>query len=293
MKRLALLITFVSSVSCAQDIPNLLPDSVGAWTRSDSARTYVGDQLFGLIDGGADIFNEYGFKKAVAQRYSDPAHDYIDVEVYEMKDSSSAYGIFSLFTFNTGRRTCFPSEAFAGDGFFLFRKGNYYVSLTGPSSSKDSPLVKIAKEIDGRIRGSGKPLLPSMFDHRTPGDNYETKIAYLKGNLGLYDLTTISFGNDFKVEEGICLDADSTRSFVFPYANEDTCRKSYASVTESLKNGGQWSLVYADRDSSIFTRRPLNLKCVCFKNHMVISTSEHEADLENELRDIKKILTEN
>ncbi|RPI04869.1 MAG: hypothetical protein EHM64_08550, partial [Ignavibacteriae bacterium] len=94
--RTALLCSLLlSSMLTAQHSSPTLPDSIGGWTRSDPVTIYSGTDLFKLIDGGADIFLEYGFKKVVVQRYSDRNENSIDIEIYEMEDSSSAYGIFS------------------------------------------------------------------------------------------------------------------------------------------------------------------------------------------------------
>ena len=63
MRKLFMLFFIISPVLFSQDIFYLLPDSVGNWVKSDSAALYVGEGLYTLIDGGADIFNEYGWLK--------------------------------------------------------------------------------------------------------------------------------------------------------------------------------------------------------------------------------------
>ena len=293
MKRLPIYCFFVSTVLFAQDISFLLPDSVGNWKKSGSAEIFIGDKLYELIDGGADIFYEYGFIRVITQRYSDSNENYIDVEMYEMLDSSAAYGIFSLFTFNTGKRVEFLNEAFAGDEFVFFRKGNYYVSLTGspPSQKAEEGLVQISDAIDKQIHSSGKPPMVSLFDQRISNKTDGVRIAYIKGDLGLYNLSMIPFGKDFKVEEGICIEFSETKNFVFNYAGKDTCWKNYLLLVNNMKNRTDYSPVYLDKDSSLFAGQEDYFKCDILTNHILVSISENKTGAENAVKNIKNILS--
>ncbi len=290
MNKLALLLIAVAPVLYAQDVSRLLPDSIGDRTKIDSARTCAGAELYNLIDGGADIFNEYGFRRVVVQRYSDRSDNYIDVEIYEMEDSSSAYGIFSLIACNTGERIEFPGEARAGDGFLLFWKGNYYVSLTALAPSNASGLIQAASEMARRIPSSGRPHLVSMFDKIVSNEHYESKIAYIKGNLGVYNLSTISFGPDFEIDEGICFESASVKCFVFAYSNGDRCKRSYSSLIGNVKDSGDWDVVYSAQGSSLYVGRKGYLECVRLGNYVTVSTSGNRFDLERVSKETRTIL---
>ena len=79
-----------------QGVLLLLPDSsetVG-WHAPDSARVFVGNNLFLLIDGGAPVYLEYGFGQVVAQRYVNEKNERVSLEIYEMIDAGAAYGMF-------------------------------------------------------------------------------------------------------------------------------------------------------------------------------------------------------
>lgn len=294
MKRLAFLLLVVASISYAQGTTGLLPDSVGEYAKSDSARIYTGDGLYNLIDGGADIFREYGFDRVAVQRYSDTRDNYVDVELYEMKDSSSAYGIFSLITSSTGKRVAgFSFDAYSGDGFLLLWKGKYYASLTASGPSDDSVIVRAAVEMTRRIPESGRPPLVTIFDRmRFTGSN-DLKVAYIKGGLGLYNVSRISFGGNLNFRAGVCLFTNGIRSIVLAFNSDDDCSRNYSLLVSHMKNAGEWILVQSAQDSGLYEGNGKYLKLVRIGDLVLLSTGEDDAALEKVLRRIHTILKGN
>ena len=65
----------------------LLPPSgfLGSWNLEGKPRLFPGSELYGHIDGGAEIFFEFGFQEATVQRYRSPAGELV-VECYRMSD---------------------------------------------------------------------------------------------------------------------------------------------------------------------------------------------------------------
>ena len=55
------------------DLSGYLPASgeVAGWTLSDAPKNYRGDKLFVMINGGADIYHEYGFTQVLSAEYVD------------------------------------------------------------------------------------------------------------------------------------------------------------------------------------------------------------------------------
>ncbi len=291
MKPLAFLLLIGTSVSSAQNVSDLLPISIGSYTTSDSARIYAGDELYRMIDGGADIFREYGFGKVIVQRYSDKTEDQVDVELYEMEDSSSAYGIFSLITYNTGRRVDgFPCEAYAGDGFLLFWKGKYYCSLTSSDRSNDSGFARVAEAIAGRIAGSGKPELVNMFNRYAWAYRSESRIVYIKGNLGLYNLNAVPFEVDLRFAEGVSLSAAGVGNVVFSFATREACEKGCSLIVKRLNSSADWDTLYTGQDGGLFRKQKKYLGIFHVGCRLVVSTSEIKAGVESMSAEIRQIL---
>jgi hypothetical protein len=248
MKKVLLIFFLTAGFISAQNISLILPDSIEGWSAQDSSQLYVGEDLYRLIDGGADIFLEYGFIKVLTQRYVGSEDIPISVEIYEMKDSSAAFGIFSLFTFSTGKRIKFGTDAFAGDGFLLFQKGKYYVSLSGNESSEriQNGLIKTGELIEKNIEQAGKPFLVSVFEQL----NY-SRIAFIKGNLGLYNLSNVDFGKSIRVEEGVCI-KDSSINFILMYGSEEECTENYSALISRSKNKSDFSFINSEGSSYFF-----------------------------------------
>jgi len=71
-----------------------LPDGPGeGWAKSDEERRFVGSRLYDHIDGGAELFHEFGFTRLLVQEYQ-KGEDQITLEVYEMESPESALGIY-------------------------------------------------------------------------------------------------------------------------------------------------------------------------------------------------------
>ncbi|HVO72552.1 MAG TPA: DUF6599 family protein [Ignavibacteriaceae bacterium] len=249
MKKLFLFLQLTAAYISAQDFSRFLPDSIEGWKAEGSAAIYTGEELYRLIDGGADIFNEYGFSRVLTRSYFDAEDRSISIEIYGMNDSAAAFGIFSLITFNTGHPIEFKCDAYAGDGYLLFQKGKYYISLSGSESTKavQNALIKIGLLIEKNIEPAGKPLLVRKFD----GLNY-SRIAYIKGNLGVYNVTNLIFGKILRVEEGICLRIEGGMVTILKYNSDENAAASFVNLTRILQNQGTNKIIDSVRSSELF-----------------------------------------
>ncbi len=93
----ALLLAFVllPGLAVAQtDMPVLIPGEIpGLEIRR--VESFAGKALYGHIDGGADLYYEYGFERLSVQELR-LNHESYFAEVYRMNDSGGAFGIFSV-----------------------------------------------------------------------------------------------------------------------------------------------------------------------------------------------------
>jgi hypothetical protein len=144
MLRLAYLVILVScffpgcaSLQAVSPASDLLPDpgEFDPWTYSEKPVTYDSASLYSYIDGAADIFIEYGFKLVTTCElvFNDK---YIVIEIYEMKDSLAAWGIYSAH--KPVSTTPVSSIQFSYDTPFsvVFAKHKYYVLLKADEADK-------------------------------------------------------------------------------------------------------------------------------------------------------------
>ncbi len=160
---------------------NDLPD----WKVSDT-RFYSGEALYRYIDGGAEIYFEYGFDRVAVQKFiQEKSGQELQVEIFRMSDSLAALGIFTYF-----RRQCRPTPSlslyFCDTPFqLIFARGNYYVSITnfkGDSlAGKNSR--QLARKLLARIPGTD-PTLPGFFNNPILAGALN-KLIFVRGPLGL------------------------------------------------------------------------------------------------------------
>ena len=65
------------------------------WIRAGKTLHFVGNDLYGHINGGAELFHEFGFLELFVQRYVREGKE-VDLEVYRMESPEAALGIYLI-----------------------------------------------------------------------------------------------------------------------------------------------------------------------------------------------------
>lgn len=109
--------------------------------------------LFAYMNGGAEQYIQYGFKRAIFQTYSGKNGIQFNLEIFEMNNPDAARAIYKAKTGDSGKKIDIGSEAVLEDYYLLFRKGRFYVSLTGYDSEKDTLdlLISAAGIVDKKM----------------------------------------------------------------------------------------------------------------------------------------------
>jgi hypothetical protein len=111
-----------------------LDNAVAGWKKSGPARIFTGDDLYGYIDGGAELFREFGFHRLTLQRFESGRGD-LAVEIYRMTDPVAATGVYLM---KRGKPT--PDRAFAARHTInrhqlMFVRERYFVTVNHLSGS--------------------------------------------------------------------------------------------------------------------------------------------------------------
>ena len=102
----------------------------------DEPQYVEGEDLFLLINGGAEIYHEYGFKQAVVQSYADDQDRSLNLEIYEMLDPAAGYGIFTFKRGKGGRDLELGDEACLQDYYLNVWKGDFLITFVGFDTEK-------------------------------------------------------------------------------------------------------------------------------------------------------------
>lgn len=215
-----------------QDIRDLLPQNefVPGWKLVDSVRSISGDDLYGLIDGGAELYMEYGFTRVAAASYENASKATIQAEVYQMSSDSAAYGFFTTMQTASAKKVTYGQDALLFNYYLVLWKGPYFVTVTGSESSENvqNAVLKTASFIDGNIHVTGnKPSWLSVL----PEEGLVEK-KYVKGNIGLSNIYPFGSGNVFAVKEAVCATYHNLRLFMFKYQDAGQAGLRLKSATD-------------------------------------------------------------
>lgn len=214
---------------------------LGAWQEADAPRLFTGDDLFLYINGGAEIYHEYGFKQVLVQEYRSKAGKSIGLEIFEMIDDKGAYGMYTFKTGDSGDEIEVGNAGLLESYYINFWKGNYLITLTGFDDSQETVdgLKKISKAVDAGIEPGGNipGLANALRVEGLPGQN----IKYIRGNLGIQNSYPFFFNIVFTFEEAVKGDYENdVRLFVLKYDDPRVCLHQFSELMRQFKSSSKY-----------------------------------------------------
>lgn len=168
-----------------------LPDNFPVIDKNDipdakflSVRTFNGSSLFGYINGGAELYLEYGFDVVSVSELEYKGGRY-KTEIYKMNGAEEAFGIFSVSKYvctgipDLSKITCQNKYQ------LQICKGPYYINIinsTGTRSDSIGSLFigRLITEKIGESEADFSSWLPDI-----PVEKIRTKCLLAKGRLGI------------------------------------------------------------------------------------------------------------
>ena len=215
------------------------PGEIGQWTAADSPEHVVGDDLFLLIDGGAEIYHEYGFRQAVAQGFKHKSNPKLrfNLEIYEMNSPDAAYGVYTFKTGSAGVPVDAGSAALLEEYYINAWKGNFQVTVIGFTPDKETldGILLTARTVTAKIKESSpRPQLVELLPDNNQSRLLPNHIKYLKGNLALFNQYDFDSQDIFGLEEGVLGDYGDFKLYIFRYKDGDICRVRFNTAKEYL-----------------------------------------------------------
>jgi hypothetical protein len=137
----------------------LLPssDEVRPWVPDAPAQFAEGQELFALINGGAEIFLRHGFERAATQTYSHAGGRHIQVEIYMMGTADGATEVFRYKAGATELPLAIGDAGVRGEYYVVFRRGRFLVTVTAGDAHADAQamVLRIARDVERRIPSTG------------------------------------------------------------------------------------------------------------------------------------------
>jgi hypothetical protein len=144
-----------------ENLRTSVANTLNGWQLQEQT-VYDSSSLYEYINGGAELYLSYGFKRLLNLRYENPGQPDIFVDIFDMEDSRQAFGVFShsreLIDSTFGQGSQYTA------GLLLFWKDKFYISiLASPETDSSKQAVfHLASLIDNQINETG--VLPDLLE---------------------------------------------------------------------------------------------------------------------------------
>jgi len=211
------------------------PDDVPGITTTGQVQIYEGQKLFDYMNGGAELFYEYGFERAGVQRYQTPPGE-VTAEIYQMDLPANAYGIY---TFDTkGEHPPLGQDATYGRGLLTFWKDRYFVRVFSENEDLKETLFIMGRYIAQKISQEGER--PDILASLPSRGVEEDSLLFFRGQIALNNAYFFSHQNVLALHgeaEGITFqykpEGQSLRVIMVRYATGSLAEQAFQSLQAS------------------------------------------------------------
>jgi hypothetical protein len=141
-----------------------IPKQVNGWVANPEVREYDRKTLFKYIDGGAELYLAYRFRKVEVHTYTKVGEPDIVMDIYDMSTPEDAFGVFTSEREGDDIGLGQASEYAAG--LLRFSKGRFFVSIMVHEETPESrkAVFSLARAVAEGIEGTGEtPQLLSVL----------------------------------------------------------------------------------------------------------------------------------
>lgn len=210
MRLLIVLCLLLLNVSAQDYFPALQQNDFNNFV-INKTKEFDGNSLWGHIDGGADLYLEYGFDKLLFQDVEFKGVNF-RVEFYRMKDEKSAFGIFSINRFRCNKSDTLTKFICITDNQIQSALGRFYISISNEKETDEA--LQLSFVLFNKILSrSNEQLfnLPEIFESEKLRP-FKENVKFIKGALG--------FQNGFPLWESMFSEFDDYSLFLLPVEND-------------------------------------------------------------------------
>ena len=231
----------------------LLPGNgaVPGWDREGDAQEFAGEDLYTYIDGGAEIYHEYGFRRVAVQDYKDAGGRSVSLEIFEMDSPEAAYGIYSFKRSGKGKSVPLGAGGDLEDYYLNFWEGRYLATLTGFDESPGTiaGLQALAAAVDACVADPAGP--PALVAELAPAGLRPGSVKYVKGLLGLNNLYPFSTARGLTFRSAVKGDyEDGTAAILLDYGREDVRAQAWDELRAGLEASARFKRIEAGGDGT-------------------------------------------
>ncbi len=168
------------------------------WALAGALRTFTGQDLFNQIDGGAELFLEFGFVRLRLQAYARDKGE-LTLNAYEMESAASALGVFLM---KMGRETPFPeimARNSSEEAQMTIVKGRFFVQIDnlGEAPASRAEAAALANAFLARVTAES---VPTPLDALPAEGRVAGSERLIRGPYGLQPYFTFGEGDILQLD---------------------------------------------------------------------------------------------
>ena len=148
----------------AGSLSSFLPadTEIPGWKKSAAERTFLPENLWEYIDGGAEGYLAYDFQAVVTADYANEEADcQAVVDIYRMANPLCGFGIYSAERPQNAHIIEIGSQGYLTGNALHFWQGPYYVKITAFQEGVGQELQKLASAISAKL-DAGAEIPPEL-----------------------------------------------------------------------------------------------------------------------------------
>lgn len=219
----------------------ILPDRLDEeWIAQKPNRVFIGGDLFNHINGGAELFLEFGFNELTVCKYSD-GHSVIDLEVYKMENDLSALGIYLSKTGEESPRQEITARNTINPYQIILKSGRFFIMINNFSGQVklQSLMINLGQTLVDQIEEQDST---DLFSYLPIENQVEGSQIIFRGPFGLQSIYTFGKGDilllegkHFGISANYKSEGDKNISQLFiPYPDNETAIKAYKNLVLNL-----------------------------------------------------------
>lgn len=264
-------------------LTSLLPadNEASSWLRDGEPRSYEGEDLYDYIDGGAEIYHEYGFRRAVVQDYRSASGRSISLEVFEMGSPESAYGMYTFKRSGKGRGVPLGAGADLETYYLNFWRGRFLVTLTGFDEDAETldGILSMGQAVDAKLpEGEGEPEIVKALPQPglRPGS-----VKFFKGLLGFSSVSAFPSARGLDFRSGIKGDyEDGTTLILLEYGSSEALSRAWKDLRAQVEAQGWQSERTTAPPDAVAYRDPKGRSVILapWGDRLLVALSGNETD---------------
>jgi hypothetical protein len=210
------------------------PDFGENWEKLDKPTYYEQENLFEYINGEAELYHTYGFKKLAAMIYFQGSIEdtFINVNIYDMGTLLNSFGVYSNYRTPDYKFKNIGVEATISDYEVKFYQSNYFVDIYASYASKEMEdiFLKLASLISQNIGGSLDP--PKRLKILPSEDRIDKTLRYISSEM--LSQAFLPGGFEAKYQVG----KEEISGFVIIFENAEKSKKGLDELRSFFQKSG-------------------------------------------------------